>query len=165
MNVTRQKLEAKPEQGVHQEKLSNLFNAWRETEGKISLYGPAMPQAKQVVEAFYRSLEKVFESLPSFSIVKRAQVVEIIARDATTQADHCHRINASSHTAPATQALDKFKVNCLTFNRGLQLDELQAFFCGLHMSTSDAKQYQGLGDYLKRHHITHIKADQQHLRR
>ena len=38
MNLTKQKTEVERESGVHQEKLSKLFNSWRETEGKISLY-------------------------------------------------------------------------------------------------------------------------------
>jgi len=161
MNVIKEKPDVNTGHSIHQDRLSQIFNHWRETEGKISLYGPAMPQAKQVIEAFHLFLEKTFAHIPSFSIVKKAQAIDIVARDPDSKTDLSQHVNASAHTVQATQALDKFKIQSITFSKGLTLKELNAFFIGLHMSPGEAKQQRGLSEYLKNHRVVHIKLNEQ----
>jgi PAS domain S-box-containing protein len=164
MNAIKEKPGVNKGHSIHQEKLSQIFNHWREAEGKVSLYGPTMPQAKQVIEAFHLFLEKIFTCLPFFSIVKKAQAVEIMAKDSASKADLSQQIPASANTAQAVQVLDKFKIQSITFNRGLTLDELNTFFTGLHMSPGKAKQQPGLADYLESHRVVHIKLNQQRFK-
>ena len=161
-NVTKEKSGAnKGGKNPHQEKLLEIFNRWRETEGKISLYGPTMPQSKQVIESFHQFLETTFTCIPSFTIVKKAQALDIVAKDPSSAADLSQRINASANTAQTTQAFEKCKIHSVTFNRGLTLDELAAFFCGLHLSPADAQRQHGLNAHLHSHQVTHIELNQQ----
>ena len=98
MNVTKDKPSANKTQPIHQEKLLQIFHSWRETEGKISLYGPAMPQAQQVIETFHAFLEKTFKQFPRISIAKKAETVEVVARENASHKDLSHRINASKQS-------------------------------------------------------------------
>lgn len=161
MNATKDKSSVTKAQPVHQDKLAEIFNNWRETEGKISLYGPTMPQAKQVIEAFHLFLVQTFKFFPSFSILRKAQAVEVIARDVGFNEDLSQTINASANTAQVIRVLEKCQIHSVTFCEGLQLGELNALFTGLHMSPVEATQLHGMAEYLQRHNVTHIKLNLQ----
>ena len=139
--------------------VSKLLHRWRETEGKIRLYGPSMPQSKPVIEEFYHFLEDVFRTLPSFSLLKTARGVELVTHDKTSQANPSQSTDASGQAVQATQALDKFNVQSITFKRGISLAELEQFFCGLHMPTVEAKQKNALANFLQENKVIHIELD------
>ena len=143
--------------------ISRLLGRWRETEAKVSLYGPSMPQAKQIIEDFYHSLEEIFAAIPSFSIVKTARGVEIVTHDKASKGDYSHPIEASDKTVQSTPAFEKFNIQSITFKRGITLTELEQFFCALHMSPDEAKKQNGLAGYLEHNNMHHIELDKLHF--
>jgi len=139
--------------------LSRLLVRWRETEGKIRLYGPSMPQSKQIIEDFHRALEEVLTTVPSFSMVRTTNGVEIITHDTASRASHTQTLEVSDKSLQTRLAFEKFNIQSLTFKRGLTLTELAQFFCALHASPGSADHAQGLAGYFNEHSIQHIELD------
>lgn len=144
--------------------LSQLFDRWCKSEAQIRLYGPSMPQSKQIMEAFFQALTNVFETLPAFSIVKNTHGFEILAHSAPGQGDESFPLETSSYTVQATQTFERFDLHSITFKKGLGSDELERFFGGLHMSPGEAQDQNGLAGYLKEQKIAHVELDRFRLR-
>ncbi len=140
--------------------VSQLLSRWREAEGKIRLYGPTMPQSRPVMEGFYHFLEEVFRTVASFSLVKTTRGVELMLHEKSPQTKPNQSVNGSEHITQIPQIFDKFKIQSITFKKGLTLAELEQFFCGLHMSKAEANQPNSLAHYLQANRVRHIELDQ-----
>jgi len=136
-----------------------IIARWRETEGKIRLYGPSMPQSDQIIEDFYHVLERFFKTVPSFSFVKKEKGVEIVTPDSRSMRASSHPLGADGSAAHTEQIFERFNVQSFTFRKGLTRAELGQFFCAINLNPQDPEFQDGLAAYFNKHRIQNIKLD------
>ena len=108
--------------GDHKTLNSDVFEIlarWREAEGKIRLYGSSMPQSEQIIDDFHHALAQFFKTVPSFSLVKKEEGVEIVTHDSGSKDAHSHPFSAEGGAAQTEQIFKRFNIQSLTFRKGL----------------------------------------------
>lgn len=134
-----------------------IIARWRETEGKIRLYGPSMPQSEQVIEDFHHALVQFFKTVPSFSLVKKEEGVELVTHASGSKGADSHPLGAGGSAAQIEQIFRRFNVQSFTFRKGLTREELGRFFCAINLNPEDPELEDGLAGYFSRHGIKNIK--------
>ena len=78
-----------------------IIARWRETEGKIRLYGPSMPQSEQIIDDFHHALAQFFKTVPSFSLVKKEEGVELVTHASGSKGADSHPFGVPPRQQPA----------------------------------------------------------------
>jgi PAS domain S-box-containing protein len=142
------------------EKFSDVVRKWRAAESQRTIFGIHMPQTQRAIEDLLESLQKVFESLSTFSVVRKDQAMEIVVKSDTEGSDGSSSVSIPANLPSLPKIFTDLKINSVTLNAGITPKELKEFFTGLSAKVEEIDPQGGLKGFLQKQGVSHIKVDQ-----
>ena len=142
------------------EKFSDVVRKWRAAESQRMIYGIHMPHTQRAIEDLLESLQKVFESFPAFSVVRKDQGMEIVVKNDVEGNDAPTSVNVPANLPSLPKIFIDLKINSITLSTGITAKELKEFFTGLSTKIEEIEPHGGLKGFLQKQGVSHIKVDQ-----
>ena len=139
---------------------SDVIKKWRSADSQRMIFGINMPQTQGAIEELLEVLEKVFYIYPTFLLVQKDHVMEVVIKNDVPG----EKAPSLTHIPVNLPSLPKIfvglMINSITISKGITFTELKEFFTALSAKVEEIEEQGGLKGFLEKHDVSHIKVDQ-----
>jgi len=139
---------------------SNAIRQWRAADSQRMIFGSNMPQTQMAIDLLAEILQKVFEAVPSFSLVKKEQNMEIVVKTENSDGNDSDLTHIPAHLPSMPKVFNQLKIESISLSKGMTGAELKEFFSGMSMKPGEIEGLGGLSAFLQKQGVVHISVDQ-----